>query len=297
MMEKEFLMSMMGELAFFLGTQVKQTKQGTFVHQAKYTKDLMKKFNIAKLKPVLMLMSTATVLDPDENGEAVDQRDYKSMIGSLLYLMVTWPDILSTLCLCARFQASPYSSHQIVVQQIFRYLKYTLEFGIWYSASSSLDLVGFSDAGFLGCGIDRKSTSGTCHFLGSSLVCWSAHKQSSITQSTTKAEYVAAVSCCSQILWIVHTTRDYGGTYKSVPLMYDSSNAICLAQNPIFHGRAKHIKVRYHFLRDHLAKGDIEMKYIDTERQLADIFTKPLDATHFPSLRGELGVYHPYDLV
>jgi hypothetical protein len=98
------------------------------------------------------------------------------MIGSLLYLTVTQPDIQFDVCLCVRFQASSRSSHWTTVQQIFRYLKYTLEFGIWYSTSSSLDLVGFSDADFVGCGIDRKSTSGTCHFLGSSLVCWSARK-------------------------------------------------------------------------------------------------------------------------
>jgi hypothetical protein len=98
------------------------------------------------------------------------------MIGSLLYLTVTRPDIQFIVCLYARFQASPRSSHQIVVQWIFRYLKYTLKFGIWYSASSSLDLVGFSDANFVGCGIDQKSTSGTCHFLVSSLICWSARK-------------------------------------------------------------------------------------------------------------------------
>jgi hypothetical protein len=104
-------------------------------------------------------------------------------------------------------------------------------------------------------------------------------------------------SCCSQILCIVHTMRDYGVTYKSVPLMCDSSSAICLAQNIVFHGRDKYIKVRYHFLRDHVEKGDIVMKYIDTERQLADIFTKPLDATHFASLLGKLGVCHPYGLV
>jgi hypothetical protein len=170
-------------------------------------------------------------------------------------------------------------------------------FGIWYSASSSLDLVGFFDVDFAGCGIDRKSTSGTCHFLETSLVCWSSRKQSSVAQSTIKAEYVAAASCCSQILWIVHTMRDYGVIYKSVPLMCDSSSAICLAQNPFFHGRAKHKKVRHRFLRDHVEKGDIEMKYIDTESQLADIFTKPLDATHFVSLQGELGVCHPYDMV
>jgi hypothetical protein len=111
-------------------------------------KDLMKKFNMAKLKPVSTLMSMATALDSDENGEAVDQREYRSMIGSLLYLTVTRLDIQFNVCLCAQFQASPHSSHWQVIQQIFRYLKYTLEFEIWYSASSSLDLVGFSDADF-----------------------------------------------------------------------------------------------------------------------------------------------------
>jgi hypothetical protein len=184
-------MSMMGELTFFLGIQVKQTKQGTFVHQAKYMKDLMKKFNMVELKPVSTLTSTAMSLGPDEDGEAVDQRECRSMIGSLLYLTVIWPDIQFNVGLCARFQASPYSSHQTAIQRIFKYLKHTPEFGILYSASSSLDLVGFSDADFAGYGIDRKSTSGTCHFLGSSLICWSSRKQSSVAQSTTEAEYVA----------------------------------------------------------------------------------------------------------
>jgi hypothetical protein len=200
MMESEFQMSMMGELTFFIDIQVKQTKQGTFVHQVKYTKDLMKKFNMAELKPVSTLMSSAASLGPDEDGEAVDHRGYRSMIDSLLYLTVTRSDIQFTVGLCVRFQASPRSSHGTAVQRIFRYLKYTPEFEIWYSASSSLDLVGFSDADFVGCGIDRKSTPGTCHFLGSSLVCWSSQKQSLVAQSTTEAKYVAAASCCWQIL-------------------------------------------------------------------------------------------------
>jgi hypothetical protein len=171
MMESEFQMSMMGELTFFLGIQVKQMKQDTFVHQDKYMKDLVKKFNMAELKPVSTLRSTATSLGPDEDGEAMDQREYRSMISSLLYLTATRSDIQFTVGLCARFQASPRSSHRTTVQRIFKYLKHTPEFGIWYSASSSLDLVGFSDADFTGCGIDRKNTSDTCHFLGSSLVC------------------------------------------------------------------------------------------------------------------------------
>jgi hypothetical protein len=115
MMEKEFQISMMGELTFFLGIQVKQTKQGTFVHQAKYTKDLMKKFSMSELKPMSTPMSTTTVLDPDENSEAVDQREYRSMIGSLLYLMMTRLNIQFTMCLCAQFQASPCSSHRTTV--------------------------------------------------------------------------------------------------------------------------------------------------------------------------------------
>jgi isopentenyldiphosphate isomerase len=154
MMENEFQMSMMGELTFLLGIQEKQMKQGTFVHQAKYTKDLMKKFNNAELKPVSTPMSTATSLGPDEDGESVDQREYMSMISSLLYLTAIQPDIQFIVCLCARFQASLRSSHQTAVQQIFRYLKHTLKFGIWYSASSSLDLVCFSNVDFASCGID-----------------------------------------------------------------------------------------------------------------------------------------------
>jgi hypothetical protein len=110
-------------------------------------------------------------------------------------------------------------------------------------------------------------------------------------------KYVATASCYSQIPWIVNTMRDCGVTYKSVPLMCDSSSAICLTQNPIFYGRVKHIKVRHHFLIDHVEKGDIEMKYIDTKRQLADIFTKPLDATRFASLPGGSCVFHPFGLV
>jgi hypothetical protein len=197
MMESEFQMFMMGELTFFLGIQVKQMKQGTFVHQGKYMKDLMKKFNMTELKPVSTLMSSAVSLGPDEDGDAVDQREYRSMTGSLLHLTATRPDIQFAVGLCAHFQSSPRSSHRTAVQQVFRYLKHTLEFGIWYSVSSSLDLVGFSDVDFMGCGIDRKSTFGTCHFLGSSLICWSSQKQSSVAQSTTEAEYVATASCCS----------------------------------------------------------------------------------------------------
>jgi hypothetical protein len=194
---KEFEMSMMGELQFFLGLQIKQSKEGTFVHQAKYTKDIVRKFKMEDSKAMATPMSTTIALDADEEGEHVDQKKYRSMIGSLLYLTATRPDIQFSVCLCARFQASPGTSHRQAVKRIFRYLRHTPDFGLWYYASSSLSLHGFSDADFAGCRLDRKSSSGTCQFLGSFLVSWSSRKQSSVAQSTTEEKYVAAASFCS----------------------------------------------------------------------------------------------------
>jgi hypothetical protein len=217
-MSREFEMSMMGELQFFLGLQIKQSKEGTFVHQAKYTKDIVQKFKMEDSKAMTTPMGMTTALDADEEGEHVDQKKYRSMIGSHLYLTATRPDIQFSICLCARFQASPRTSHPQAVKRIFRYLRHTLDFGLWYSASSSLALHGFSDADFAGCLLDRKSTSGTCQFLRSSLVSWSSRKQSSVAQSTTEAEYVAAASCCSRLLWITYTMSDFGEEYTHVPL-------------------------------------------------------------------------------
>jgi hypothetical protein len=166
------------------------------VHQAEYTKDILKKFKWMT-KPRSTPMSETTALDGDKDGEPMDQMEYQSMIGSLLYLTVTRPDIPFSVCLCSSFQESPRTSHRQAVKRIFRFLRYTPELGLWYSSSSSLSLLGFLDVDFAGCQVDRKSTLGTCQFLSSLLVSWSSRKQSSVAQFTTEAEYVAATSCCS----------------------------------------------------------------------------------------------------
>jgi hypothetical protein len=196
-MSREFEMSMMGELMFFLELQINQTREGMFVHQGKYTKDLLRKFDMGKAKPLSTPMSTTIALDENKEGEVMDQKEYRSMIGSLLYLTAMRPDIRFVVCLYARFQSSPRTSHRQAVKQIMRYLRFTPEFGLWFSASSSLSLCGYYDADYVGCHVERKSTSRTCQFLRSSLVSWSSRKQSTVSQSTTKAEYVAAAACCS----------------------------------------------------------------------------------------------------
>jgi hypothetical protein len=210
------------------------------------------------------------------------------MIGSLLYLTATRPDIQFSACPCARFQVAPRTSHWHAVKRIFNYLRHTPDFGLWYSASSSLVLYDFSDADFAGCRLDRKSTSRSCQFLGSSLVYWSSRKQLSVAQSTTEAEYVATASCCSQVLWISYTMSDFGEEYTHVPLQCDSTSAISIAKNPVLHSKTKHIEARYHFLRDNVEKGKIALIHVPTHDQLVDIFTKPLDQATFTHLRGNL---------
>ncbi|WVZ75689.1 LOW QUALITY PROTEIN: hypothetical protein U9M48_023724 [Paspalum notatum var. saurae] len=273
-----------------LGLQIKQGSEGTFVHQAKYTRDILKKFEMGDSKPMTTPMSTNTALDADEDGEAVDQKEFRGMIGSLLYLTATRPDIQFAVCLCVRYQASPRTSHRQAVKRIFRYLKFTLELGLWYSSGSSLSFRGFSDAEHAGCRIDRKSTSGAYQLLGTSLVSWSSRKQASVSLSTTEPEYIAAASCCSQLLWMKATLSDFGLRFGKISFLVDSTSAISVAKNPVLHSRTKHIDVRFHFLRDHYEKGDIDLIHVVSANQLADIFTKPLEFDAFARLRGELEV-------
>ncbi|WVZ80765.1 hypothetical protein U9M48_028218 [Paspalum notatum var. saurae] len=208
----EFEMSLMGELQFFLRLQIKQSPEGTFVHQAEYTNDILKKFDMAHRYP----MGINTALDADEEEDAVDKKEYRGMIGSFLYLTATRPDIQFVVCLCAHFQASPWTSHRKVVKHIFRYLKFTPKLGIWFSSASSLSLRGFLVADFVGCRIE-------C----SSLISWSSCKQSSIATSTTKAEYVAASSCCSQLLWMKATLSDFALRFGRIPLFDTTKQRIC----------------------------------------------------------------------
>jgi hypothetical protein len=153
----------------------------------------------------------------------------------------------------------------MAVKRIFRYLVLTPNFGLWYPKGSTFTLLGYSDSDYAGCRVERKSTSGTCQFLGRSLVLWSSKKQNSIALSTAEAEYVAVDACCAQLLWMKQTLRDFGCEQSKIPLLCDNEEAIKLADNPVNHSRTKHIDIRHHFLRDHQAKGDIDVQHVRTE--------------------------------
>jgi hypothetical protein len=161
---------------------------------------------------------------------------------------------------------------------------------LWYPKGSTFDLLGYSDSDYAGCKVDRKRTIETCQFLGRSLVYWSSKKQNPVALSIAEAEYVAVGACCAQLLWMKQTLSDYGCKFSKIPLLCDNESAIKLANNPVQHSRTKHMDIRHNFLRDHEAKGDITLHHVSTERQLADIFTKPLDEQRLCALRNELNI-------
>ncbi|KAK8933646.1 hypothetical protein KSP39_PZI015791 [Platanthera zijinensis] len=210
LMQGKFEMSSMGELKFFLGLQVRQTDDGLSISQSKFTKELTKKYGMESSSTMRTPMGTSMPICKDDAGKPVDESLYRGIVGSLLYLTASRPDIMYATCVCARYQACPKESHYTAVKRILRYLKGTPNLGLWYPRNRDFQLTGYSDADFAGCREDRKSTTGTCQFLGGRLISWSSKKQTSVAISTAESEYVAAGSCCAQLLWMQHQLKDYG---------------------------------------------------------------------------------------
>ena len=199
-MKKEFEKSMVGELTFFLGLQVKQQKEGIFVSQEKYARNIVKKFGLDSKKHASTPMSSSTKLNVDSFGVEVNPTLYRSIIGSLLYLTASRPDIPFSVGVCARYQSAPEVSHLTVVKRITRYINGTSDYVLWYSKNSNACLAEYLDADWASSVDDRKSTSGGCFYLGNNLVSWMSKKKNFVSLSTAEAEYIAAGSCCTQLL-------------------------------------------------------------------------------------------------
>ncbi|KAJ9553033.1 hypothetical protein OSB04_017078 [Centaurea solstitialis] len=240
LMHKKFKMSSMGELTFFLGLQVKQKTDGIFINQSKYVASMLQKFGMSDAKPASTPIET-----------------HKHLL--LMY------------------QVRPKESHLQAVKRIFKYQKGQPRLGLWYPNDSSFNLVAYTDSDYGGANLDRKSTSGGCQFLGARLVSWQCKKQTTVSQSTTEAEYIAASHCCSQVLWIQNQMLDYGLSFLQTPIYIDNNSAISIVNNPIKHSKTKHMEIKYHFIRDCNEKKLIQVLKVDTDDQFADLFTKAFD--------------------
>nr|GEU89953.1 retrovirus-related Pol polyprotein from transposon TNT 1-94 [Tanacetum cinerariifolium] len=210
LMKDKFQMSLTGELTFFLALQVKQKKDVIFISHDKYVAVILKKFGLTDTKSASTPIDTEKPLLKDPDSEDVDVHTYRSMIGSLMYLTSSRPDIILAVCACVRFQVTPKASHLHAVKRIFRYLKGKPHLGLWYPKDSPFDLVAYSDSDYVGASLDRKFITKGCQFLGCRLTSWQCKKQTVVATSTIKAEYVAAASCCTQVLWIQNQLLDYG---------------------------------------------------------------------------------------
>ncbi|GJZ70371.1 putative ribonuclease H-like domain-containing protein [Tanacetum coccineum] len=263
---------------------------GIFINQSKYANEILKKFDLHKSDPVDTPMVERTKLDEDLSGTPVDQTKYRSMIGSLMYLTASRPDLVFAVCMCARYQSRPTKKHLEAVKRVFRYLQGSINMGLWYPKDTAMALTAYADADHAGCQDTRRSTSGSAQFLGDKLVSWSSKKQTSTSISSTEAEYIAMSGCCAQILWMRSQLSDYGFAYNRIPMYCDNKSAIALCCNNVQHSRSKHIDIRHHFIREQVEKGVVELYFVRTEYQLADIFTKALPRERFEFILPRLGM-------
>ncbi|GJT17608.1 hypothetical protein Tco_0876314 [Tanacetum coccineum] len=242
-----------------------EKEDGIFISQDKYVDEILKKFDFATVKTSSTPMEPNKALVKDEEADSVDVHLYGSMIGSLMYLTASMPDIMFAVCACARFQVTPKMSHLYAVKRIFRYLKGQPKLGLWYPRDSPFDLEAFSDR--------------VVQFLGKRLISWQCKKQTIVANSTTKAEYVAAANCCRQVLWIQNQVLDYGFNFINTKIFIDNESTICIVKNLVFYSKTKHIEIRHHFIRDCYEKKSIQVIKIHTDHNVVDLLTKAFDVS------------------
>ncbi|XP_071738725.1 uncharacterized mitochondrial protein AtMg00810-like [Rutidosis leptorrhynchoides] len=290
-MVREFEMTDIGLMAYYLGIEVKQKKEGIFISQEGYASEVLKKFKMNECKTMNTPVDCNLKLSKDDEGYLVDPTQYKSLVGSLRYLTCTRPDILYGVGLVSRYMEAPTINHLKAAKRILRYIKGTIDYGLFYSPSNHFKLVGYSDSDWAGDKDDRKSTSGFVFYMGDTAFTWSSKKQPIVTLSTCEAEFVAATSCTCHAIWLRKLLNELKFFQKEPTEIYvDNKSAIALAKNPVFHDRSKHIDTKYHYIRECVTNKEVQIKYAKSLDQVADIFTKPLKHETFQRLRNMLGV-------
>ncbi|KAI3808196.1 hypothetical protein L1987_24144 [Smallanthus sonchifolius] len=223
--------------------QVEQSDSRILIHQAKYVKDILTKFNMSDFKSASTPIAPHEPLTVDLSGVDVNQKMYRSMIGSFIYLTASRPDIMFAVCSCARYQSASKESHESAVKRIYRYLKGRVNRGLWYPSDSYFQFYAYTDSDYGGCNLNRKYKCGGCQFLGERLISWQCKKQTNVSTSTSEAEYTAASSCWSQVIWIQHQLLDFGINLLETPIYCDNEAKLGIVKNPIQHSKTKHIAI------------------------------------------------------
>ena len=287
----EFDMTELGKMRYFLGIEVMQRSDDIFINQKKYTQEVLERFSMDKCNPVHNPMVPRFKLTKNGDGVMVDSTFYKKIVGSLMYLTATRPDVMFVVSLISRFMDCPTELHLQSAKRILRYLKGTIDFGVFYKKDGNKELIAYTDSDYAGDLDDRKNTSGYVFMLSSGAVSWSSKKQPVVSLSTTEAEFIAATSCACQAIWLRRILEGLNHAQHDSTIFYcDNSSTIKLSKNLVMHGRCKHIDVRFHFLRELTKDGTVEMVHCHTQEQVADIMTKPLKLDTFLKLRDLLGV-------
>jgi hypothetical protein len=288
---KEFEMKDLGLMHYFLGLEIWQQEGRAFLGQGKYTIEILKRFGMEDCKPMTTPMITNLKKLSSCESEEVNPTIYRQLIGCLMYLTNTRPDICFVVNTLSQYMVDPRKVHWIAAKHILRYLKGTIEYGLQYLQGDQAKLSGYTDFDWAGSAIDRKSTSGCCFTLGSGVISWYSRKQKSVALSSAEAEYMAASQASCEAIWLRKALVDLFGTKLDPTIIYcDNQSCIKLSENPVFHDRSKHIEIRYHFIRDRVQKGVVKLKYISTNEQIADILTKGLPKGKFEYLREKLGI-------
>jgi Reverse transcriptase (RNA-dependent DNA polymerase) len=285
----EFDIKDLGYLRYFLGIEVARSHKGLFLSQRKYTFDLLKETGKLGVRPSNTPMNYSKKCSSDEDV-LPDIRQFQRLVGKLIYLTITRPDIAYSVSFVSQFMQRPTKHHMELVDQILRYLKGAPGRGILMKKNGHVDIRAYSDADWAGNPTDRRSTSGYCTFVGGNLVTWKSKKQAVVARSSAEAEYRAMAAITSEIVWLRLLLKELGFDMSGKPtkLFCDNQAAIHIASNPVFHERTKHIEVACHFVREKLLDKTIETPFICSRDQLADIFTKALSKGVFCKLMSKL---------
>jgi hypothetical protein len=287
----EFEMTDIGLMHYFLGLEVWQEPGHIFLGQGKYVCDILSKFQMEDSRPMTTPIITNWKKLHASESQLVDSTLYHQLIGSLMYLVNTRPDICFAVNTLSQFMVEPRRVHWVAAKHVLRYLCGTVDYGLDYHRGDGVRLVGYTDSDWAGCVSDRKSTSGCSFGLGSAVVSWFSRKQKLVALSSVEDEYMEASQASCEALWLRKMLIGLFGVQLRPTVIYcDNQSCIKLSENPVFHDRSKHIEIRYHFIHDYVQRGAVELQYISTEEQVADILTKALNMGKFVFFRDKLGV-------